>query len=151
MKYSLTLLALSAAGSLPVTLAAVPVWGQCGGRNYNGDTTCEAGSVCTFYQEYYSQCIPGTGQPNNPAPTTVSTVRVSSTSVRSSAAATPTGGNSNPGTHGENCSLQQKMAAKGRYVGVAADPGTLSSADTKKIIIDDFGQVTPENRYVSCS
>ncbi|KAJ7766056.1 hypothetical protein B0H16DRAFT_1792884 [Mycena metata] len=37
-----------------------PVWGQCGGLNWTGQTTCVAGSVCTFQSSYYSQCLPGT-------------------------------------------------------------------------------------------
>ena len=47
------------------------MWGQCGGKNYNGSTKCVpqwyadgsfGPSVCTYQNEYYSQCMqPGTG------------------------------------------------------------------------------------------
>nr|AIG55912.1 secreted protein [Achlya hypogyna] len=37
----------------------VSVWGQCGGKQYNGDKSCEAGSYCKFINEWYSQCQPG--------------------------------------------------------------------------------------------
>ncbi|KAK2606854.1 hypothetical protein N8I77_005578 [Diaporthe amygdali] len=43
-----------------VTAADVPVYGQCGGTGYTGSTTCVQGSVCTSYNSYYSQCVPGT-------------------------------------------------------------------------------------------
>lgn len=33
-------------------------WAQCGGQGYTGPTTCASGSVCTYSNEYYSQCIP---------------------------------------------------------------------------------------------
>ena len=37
----------------------VPVWGQCGGKNYSGSTQCCSGSVCNNKQsQWYSQCIP---------------------------------------------------------------------------------------------
>jgi hypothetical protein len=35
----------------------VPKWGQCGGANYSGCTTCASGSVCTVGNPYYSQCL----------------------------------------------------------------------------------------------
>ncbi|KAL2061002.1 hypothetical protein VTL71DRAFT_9054 [Oculimacula yallundae] len=35
-------------------------YGQCGGKDWKGATTCVSGYVCTFSNEYYSQCIPGT-------------------------------------------------------------------------------------------
>ncbi|KAL4257621.1 glycosyl hydrolase 5 (cellulase A) family protein [Pleurotus pulmonarius] len=60
-------------------LAATPVWGQCGGENFTGDTTCAEGSYCQFSNQWYSQCLPGT----NPNPGT-------SSSVSSVSSATPT-------------------------------------------------------------
>ncbi|KDQ27452.1 glycoside hydrolase family 7 protein [Pleurotus ostreatus PC15] len=35
----------------------VPKWGQCGGINYSGPTTCVAGSTCTYSNAWYSQCL----------------------------------------------------------------------------------------------
>lgn len=35
------------------------VWGQCGGINWTGPTTCAAGSYCMHYNDWYFQCIPG--------------------------------------------------------------------------------------------
>lgn len=42
----------------------VQVWGQCGGRNYNGETSCESLSNCIVINEWYSQCQP---KPNDPS------------------------------------------------------------------------------------
>lgn len=67
--------------------AQVSVWGQCGGTGYSGSTTCAAGSVCTYSNAYYSQCLPGTA-------TTTSSVKVSSssrTATSASASASSTG------------------------------------------------------------
>jgi hypothetical protein len=35
----------------------VPKYGQCGGEGWTGGTVCEAGSTCTYSNEYYSQCL----------------------------------------------------------------------------------------------
>ncbi|KAG6023988.1 hypothetical protein E4U19_004011 [Claviceps sp. Clav32 group G5] len=32
-------------------------WGQCGGKNWNGPTTCVAGSTCKELNPWYSQCL----------------------------------------------------------------------------------------------
>ncbi|PPR04007.1 hypothetical protein CVT24_010500 [Panaeolus cyanescens] len=45
--------------------AAVPLWGQCGGIGWTGETTCVSGAVCVKSNDWYSQCLPG-----NQAPTT---------------------------------------------------------------------------------
>ncbi|RXW21694.1 hypothetical protein EST38_g4163 [Candolleomyces aberdarensis] len=64
---------------LAVTTALVkgaqPIYGQCGGTGWTGDTTCVSGAVCTKVNDFYSQCLPGgptTSVPttSNPTPTT---------------------------------------------------------------------------------
>ncbi|KAK7950957.1 uncharacterized protein PG986_006685 [Apiospora aurea] len=53
------------------SLAAQPVWGQCGGQGWTGDTTCESGSACASQNPWYFQCIPGAPtQAPNPGTTT---------------------------------------------------------------------------------
>ncbi|KAF0726180.1 hypothetical protein Ae201684P_020424 [Aphanomyces euteiches] len=37
---------------------AVGAWGQCGGNNYSGSSTCVSGYTCKSVSEWYSQCIP---------------------------------------------------------------------------------------------
>lgn len=160
-------------------LAAVQPWGQCGGMGFTGETACAQGWSCKEYNSYYSQCVEGAGNAASSAPaqtavptsaapvpsvnattavaipTTLATKIVSSAKVAdassvvvvSSTKAVPTAAANL--THGESCSLDAVLKAKGKkYIGVAADKGTLSSADTAAIVKSDFGQVTPENRYV---
>lgn len=46
-------------------------------------------------------------------------------------------------------SISDAMVAKGRkYFGTCADPGRLNAGSNAAIIKANFGQVTPENRYV---
>ncbi|CAE6387300.1 unnamed protein product [Rhizoctonia solani] len=35
-------------------------YAQCGGQGWTGATTCVSGYVCTYSNQYYSQCLPGT-------------------------------------------------------------------------------------------
>ncbi|KAF8239797.1 endoglucanase [Tricholoma matsutake] len=87
MKSSLALafVAVLLALSSPA-LAVVPVWGQCGGQGYSGQTTCASGSSCVASTQYYSQCLPDSGSttvsPSTmlaPSTTTTSAVPTSST------------------------------------------------------------------------
>ncbi|KIK62666.1 glycoside hydrolase family 5 protein [Collybiopsis luxurians FD-317 M1] len=57
--------------------STVPVFGQCGGENYNGPTTCAAGSVCVIQNPFYSQCVPGDSGGLPPSTTTATTTTVS--------------------------------------------------------------------------
>jgi len=42
-----------------------------GGTGFSGPTTCVSGYTCTFSNQYYSQCLPGSGS-GNPTTTTTS-------------------------------------------------------------------------------
>ncbi|KAI5920886.1 glycosyl hydrolase family 61-domain-containing protein [Camillea tinctor] len=44
----------SAAGTVSGTVA---LYGQCGGINYTGATTCASGSTCKQWNDYYYQCV----------------------------------------------------------------------------------------------
>ncbi|OCL08445.1 glycoside hydrolase family 6 protein [Glonium stellatum] len=44
-----------------VVEAQVAVYGQCGGSGYSGSTACASGSYCSKINDYYSQCLPGSG------------------------------------------------------------------------------------------
>jgi cellulose 1,4-beta-cellobiosidase len=59
---------LAAAAVAVPALAQQPVWAQCGGEDWTGGTTCVAGSVCTFSNPFYSQCLPGTASSSAPSP-----------------------------------------------------------------------------------
>ncbi|KDQ12498.1 glycoside hydrolase family 6 protein [Botryobasidium botryosum FD-172 SS1] len=71
--------------STPVVIA-VPVYGQCGGIGYTGSTVCDAGSTCTYSNDWYSQCLPGSSNPTTtPRPTSTT-----STSTRPTSGTTTT-------------------------------------------------------------
>lgn len=46
-------------------------WGQCGGQGWTGATTCVSGYTCKATNEWYSQCVPGTGPVPSSTTTTV--------------------------------------------------------------------------------
>ncbi|KAF8181809.1 hypothetical protein BJ912DRAFT_605219 [Pholiota molesta] len=79
---------------LPVVSAQSPIWGQCGGTGWTGATTCVSGSVCTFSNAYYSQCLPGaastTTTTTKPTTTTTTTPKTT-TSTATSSTPSPTG------------------------------------------------------------
>ncbi|KAB5540585.1 hypothetical protein GE09DRAFT_969860 [Coniochaeta sp. 2T2.1] len=50
------------------------VWGQCGGNGWTGPTTCASGSYCSKQNDWYSQCLPGSG-PAAPSTTSAATTR----------------------------------------------------------------------------
>ncbi|KAF4614610.1 hypothetical protein D9613_003395 [Agrocybe pediades] len=107
--------------------AAVAVWGQCGGQGWTGGTTCDSGSVCTYQNPFYSQCIPGTA--SQPA-----------TTVPSTSSPAPTGGS------GSGSGLNGKFKSHGRvFWGTCADSNTLNIGQIATIIKSDFGGLTPEN------
>lgn len=47
----------SATASTSSAAAGVALYGQCGGNDYAGSTTCASGT-CTYYNAWYSQCVP---------------------------------------------------------------------------------------------
>ncbi|KAK6358259.1 hypothetical protein TWF730_007609 [Orbilia blumenaviensis] len=74
-------------------------WGQCGGVQYTGPTTCVAGYSCKYLNDYYWQCIPGdqvgttttrSTTTTTRATTTPSTTIRTTTVVTTSASRTPT-------------------------------------------------------------
>ncbi|KAF8951905.1 CEL4b mannanase [Flammula alnicola] len=56
MKLSTGLVVLSL--SISPALAVVPIYGQCGGINFTGDTSCASGTTCQILNSYYYQCLP---------------------------------------------------------------------------------------------
>ncbi|KAJ7641128.1 hypothetical protein FB45DRAFT_899494 [Roridomyces roridus] len=77
--------------ALPAAFAQVPIYGQCGGTGFSGQTTCVAGSVCLVQNPFYSQCVPGSATP--PPSSTFTTPPVTSTASKTTStgpASTPT-------------------------------------------------------------
>jgi endo-1,4-beta-xylanase len=98
-----------------------------------------------------------------PVPTTFATgiattplAAVGATSASSIVVTNSTAGGAAPtsvagsGANGADCSINEafKTHPNKLYIGVAADQGTLADKTNAQVIIDNFGQVTPENRYV---
>ncbi|KAB5583628.1 hypothetical protein GE09DRAFT_1182287 [Coniochaeta sp. 2T2.1] len=73
--------ALLATSALVAVADAVALYGQCGGIGYTGSTACDAGGVCTSYNPYYFQCVPGAA---TSAPPTSTSLPVTTTSTRAS-------------------------------------------------------------------
>ncbi|KAH7324153.1 endo-xylanase [Stachybotrys elegans] len=124
--------------TLPLVLAALPaavfaqsqapLWGQCGGEGWTGPTTCVSGAVCQASNQWYSQCVPGTGNPPPAATTT------------RSAGTQPT---SNPPT---GSGLHARFAAKGKlYFGTEIDHYHLNNNPLTTVVKNSFGQITNEN------
>lgn len=122
--------------------------------NWYGDSTCTSGWYCSKINDWYSQCIQGSGNGgSNPAPassaavkpTTMATVVIPAQTSKA-ATGSPPQSTSKPGANGNNCLLDQRFKAKGKkYFGVATDQGLLQKGQNAQIIIDNFGQVSPEN------
>lgn len=69
---SLIVLALAISPSLAVQ----PIYAQCGGIGWTGDTTCVSGTTCTKLNDWYFQCLPGattTSPTTTPPSTTITT------------------------------------------------------------------------------
>ncbi|EWC44386.1 hypothetical protein DRE_01212 [Drechslerella stenobrocha 248] len=65
------------------------LWGQCGGIGWSGSSNCVPAAICTSYNDYYYQCIPGpttsagTTRTTTPATTTTTTTTSTRTSTTS--------------------------------------------------------------------
>jgi len=65
------------------------MYGQCGGVDWTGSTTCCSGSICTYQNQYYSQCIPIPGSStsssstvSSPSTTTINNGRANGITTR---------------------------------------------------------------------
>ncbi|OSC98462.1 carbohydrate esterase family 16 protein [Trametes coccinea BRFM310] len=74
-KIGLTAFALVA--FVRVASAQQPVWAQCGGIGWTGETTCVSGTTCTVLNDWYSQCIPGSASSSVPTTTSTTTAPTS--------------------------------------------------------------------------
>ncbi|KAI8812461.1 glycosyl hydrolase family 62 protein [Cladochytrium replicatum] len=88
--------AVSAAPALEIRQNCAALWGQCGGQGWTGPTTCCSGSVCTYGNPYYSQCLQGSGTPVTttvgPRPSTTTTTTTTRTSPPASSPTSGGGG-----------------------------------------------------------
>jgi len=72
---SVVFITLVAFANKYVNAACGNAWDQCGGSNYNGENCCVSGYYCKYYNQWFSQCIPGTT-------TTTSRVRTAGTATQ---------------------------------------------------------------------
>ncbi|KAF8655053.1 hypothetical protein AX16_003254 [Volvariella volvacea WC 439] len=111
---------------IPIVTAQSGPWGQCGGQGWTGPTTCVSGWVCTYVNDWYSQCLQSTS--------------TTSSSSSTSSGPLPTGTST--------AGLNTLAKSKGKlYFGSATDNGELSDAPYVAILSDtkEFGQLTPGN------
>ncbi|CAG7851681.1 Probable alpha-galactosidase B; AltName: Full=Melibiase B; Flags: Precursor [Serendipita indica DSM 11827] len=89
--------AIIALSVLGLVGAQQTLWGQCGGINWTGQTSCGSGAVCTYLNDWYYQCLPGTSTSSRTSTSTSSTrastsntssTRVSTTSTSSTRVST---------------------------------------------------------------
>ena len=124
---SATVKSVAASAALfAASASAISVWQQCGGKGWSGSGSCDSGSYCSHQNDYYWQCIPGSGSTTlatttrpastttskapstSQAPTTTSkapssgvpttTSKAPSSSAPTTKAPTATTGGSSPGT-----------------------------------------------------
>ncbi|KAF2992978.1 Endo-1,4-beta-xylanase 6 [Curvularia kusanoi] len=132
---------------LPATvLGQSALWGQCGGNGWGGSKSCVSGTTCTYVNDWYSQCQPGTGggdpapAPTSAAPAPTSAAPTTLTTTTTASGSAPTGGNSAAGE------LNAKFKAKGKlYFGTEIDHYHLSNSPLMTIAKNSFGQISPEN------
>ncbi|KAG8774843.1 hypothetical protein FRC15_001020 [Serendipita sp. 397] len=123
MKFAL--FALSLGSALSAVKAQVAAYGQCGGLNYTGSTTCVSGYTCVYSNDWYSQCVPST-QAASSSSTKTSSTKTSSTKTSS----TKTSSTKTSSTSSKTSSSSQvsTTAAAGGVTGWAALGGTTGGA-----------------------
>ncbi|KAJ4286290.1 hypothetical protein N0V90_013324 [Kalmusia sp. IMI 367209] len=80
-----------------VAIAANAPYAQCGGVGFSGDTTCPTAYTCKVQNDYYSQCVPGTGSASSSSASSSkapSSTLVTATKSASSSSATTAGSSS---------------------------------------------------------
>ncbi|KAJ6464876.1 beta-1,4-endoxylanase [Mycena sanguinolenta] len=113
---------------VPAVIAQSSIFGQCGGENWTGPTTCATGSACVFQNPFFSQCVP-----DGTATTTTATGTTST--------ALPTG------TSTAKTNTVAKSLAGKLYFGSATDNPELTDIPYVTTLSDNtlFGQITPGN------
>ncbi|KAL5351189.1 hypothetical protein ACLOAV_003040 [Pseudogymnoascus australis] len=92
---------LAVAVIAPTVLAQGGAYSQCGGKGWSGSTSCVSGYTCTYSNDWYSQCLPGsnggggTTRTTTAVPTTVAPTKTSS-SGSPGTTAPPTSASGNP-------------------------------------------------------
>ncbi|KAH7086462.1 1, 4-beta cellobiohydrolase [Paraphoma chrysanthemicola] len=77
---------LAAAALAPAINAQGSLYQQCGGIGFSGSTSCVSGAYCSKINDYYSQCLPGTG---SGATSAAATSKAATTSKAAASSAAP--------------------------------------------------------------
>lgn len=80
--------ALILAGVIAAVNAQSGAYGQCGGINWTGATTCISGYTCTVINDYYYQCLPGTASSTTATSTTAGSGSTTTTATTTAPANT---------------------------------------------------------------
>ncbi|KAG8997923.1 hypothetical protein FRB94_007355 [Tulasnella sp. JGI-2019a] len=122
----------------------VAVYGQCGGINYTGSTTCAAGSVCTYQNDYYSQCVPGTATTTS---TTSKATTTSTTSTTSKATTSITSTTSSKATTTSTTSTTSSKATTTTTSAVSTATGYVKTSGTSFLLNGSPFTLVGENAY----
>lgn len=105
------------------SVLAVAIYGQCGGINYTGSTTCDSGLTCYYQNAYYSQCLASTTTVSSTSTTsttsTATTTTTTVTSTTSTTSATSTTSTSAPASTAFVKTSGQKFTLNGSTYTVA--------------------------------
>lgn len=113
-------------------------------------TATGAGPIGTGVPPVGTGVAPTGVVPTGVVPTGTAPIRAASTGVSSEASNSSSSASGLTGKSTDANGINALFVSKGKeYYGSIADPGTLSSSETTDILKADFGQITPENRYVS--
>ncbi|KAG6851093.1 hypothetical protein H0H93_000973 [Arthromyces matolae] len=125
---------LPAFASLAILLsgqaAATAIYGQCGGIGFTGDTTCASGSVCTYENDWYYQCLPPSSSATTVGSTTTtskSTTSTTSTSTSKSTTSTSTTSTTKSTTSTSTTSTT-KSSSTGTTTSTAPAAGTTTNS-----------------------
>ncbi|KAH7351029.1 1, 4-beta cellobiohydrolase [Rhexocercosporidium sp. MPI-PUGE-AT-0058] len=88
----------AAAALVSAVSAQAGAYGQCGGQDWKGATTCVSGYYCSVGNPYYSQCIPGSPPAGTTSTSAAATTRPTSTGMGGTTSKPPTVTTSTGGT-----------------------------------------------------
>lgn len=135
MKSTFILTALAAAVSFVSAQQEAPAYGQCGGKNYKGATTCVSGYHCSAYNDFYSQCVPGveSSSLSTVTPTTSSSSKaVVSTGTKTSSSARATSSTITSHTTTVATSTTSAVKSKSPTTTTPSNSKTVTAADASK-------------------
>ncbi|KAL2816580.1 putative 1,4-beta-D-glucan cellobiohydrolase C [Aspergillus cavernicola] len=119
---------------LPVIQAQQTLWGQCGGVDWTGLTTCVAGAACSTQNAYYAQCLPAattattltTTTSSGTTTTTSGTLSTRTTSISTSSATATATASGNPFS-GYQLYVNPYYSSEVHSLAIPSLTGTLSS------------------------